>query len=136
MRPPRNNAHVSLNVQKRCMQESFRGFRFSAGQNAWFGTLQPTEKSPEYLVKVSYQDYSAPKVEVVSPQLRPNPKHTFADGSLCLFYQDDQAWDGKNLLSKTVLLWAAEWLYCYEIWLASGEWIGPEAPHSNIKPTP
>jgi hypothetical protein len=115
------------------MQDSFRGFKFDKRENAWLGTLQPTLRSPKYLVKVTYRPYIAPKVEVIAPQLRLNPEHTFSDGSLCLFFPKDHTWSGENLLSKTILLWTAEWLYCYEIWLASGEWIGKEAPHSDNK---
>jgi hypothetical protein len=114
------------------MQESF-GFKFDTKQNAWFGMLQPTSKSPKYSVKVSYQPYSAPKVEVIHPALHPHPKHTYPDGSLCLYWPTEETWSGQNILNRTILIWAAEWLYCYEIWLASGEWVGPEAPHSDNK---
>lgn len=132
MKPPQNRTHVSLEIQKRCLQESFI-FKFNTEQKAWFGVLQPTSRSPQYLVKVSYQPYSAPKVEVIRPALRLNPKHTYSDGSLCLYWPAGETWRGQNILAKTILIWTAEWLYCYEVWLASGEWVGKEAPHSDNK---
>lgn len=29
-----------------------------------------------------------------------------------------------KFLSKTIIPWTIEWLYFYEIWLATGEWCG------------
>lgn len=131
---PRNNHHVELEIQKRIMQDSFPSFQFHKKENYWIGKLKPTPRSPEYLIKLMYHPYSAPKVYVLSPVLHENTKHIYPDDySLCLYYPDDHDWRGANLLASTILAWASEWLYCYEVWLASGEWIGEEAPHSIEK---
>ncbi len=115
------------------VQDTFREFRFNKRERFWIGKLQPTFQSPQYSVKVMYQLFGAPKVEVTDPPLHPNPKHTYPDGSLCLYFPSEHAWRGINLPVPTILLWTSEWLYCYEIWLASGEWIGKEAPHNESK---
>jgi hypothetical protein len=133
---PRNTNHVSLVVQRRLMQESFPQFQFFKKGNHWLGELKPTMQSPQYLIKISYQEYTAPKVEVISPAIHPDGKHIYPDGSLCLYFPEDHPWRGANLLARTLVAWAAEWLYCYEVLRATGEWIGEEAPHSvNKSPT-
>lgn len=130
---PRNTHHVSLVVQKQLMQASFPSFQFFKKENYWLGKLKPTTQSPEYLIKVSYQEYTAPKVEVILPKLHPNAKHIYPNGSLCLYHPQDHPWRGVNILASTLVVWTAEWLYCYEVWRATGEWIGEEAPHSVDK---
>lgn len=130
---PRNTNHVSLIVQRRLMQESFPQFQFFKKGNYWLGKLKPTAQSSEYLIKISYQEYTAPKVDVISPKLVPNVKHVYPDGSLCLYLPQDHRWRGVNILASTLVIWTAEWLYCYEVWRATGEWIGEEALHSVDK---
>lgn len=132
---PRNTNHVSLAIQRRLMQELFPQFHFFKKGSYWLGNLKPTKQSPPYKIKISYQPYAAPKVEVVSPALHPNSKHVFPDGSLCLYYPQDHHARGANLLAPKLIVWTAEWLYCYEIWRATGEWIGEEAPH-NVNKSP
>lgn len=41
-------------------------------------------------------------------------------------------------LAQTIVPWAAEWLFYYEVWLEDPEdrWFGPEAPHSDKKERP
>jgi hypothetical protein len=41
---------------------------------------------------------------------------------LCLYrYQEFNSY---KYLSKTIIPWTVEWLYFYELWLATGEWCG------------
>lgn len=53
----------------------------------------------------------------------------YKDGSLCLYYPGDLAWDGRQNLHETIVPWTAEWLVLHELYLITGEWKGPEAPH-------
>ncbi|MGH8092034.1 MAG: hypothetical protein ACREIF_00990 [Chthoniobacterales bacterium] len=32
-------------------------------------------------------------------------------------------------LADTIVPWTSRWLYFYEIWLATGEWMGGGIPH-------
>lgn len=41
---------------------------------------------------------------------------------MCLYLSPD--FTSQMLLADTVIPWAVEWLYHYEIWLATGEWCG------------
>ncbi|ACX76279.1 hypothetical protein Fisuc_2696 [Fibrobacter succinogenes subsp. succinogenes S85] len=43
---------------------------------------------------------------------------------LCLYHPKKRPWDRSMLLSETVIPWAIEWLYFYEIWLCTGQWLG------------
>jgi hypothetical protein len=83
---------------------------------------------------------NVPSVRVLAPRLvnvpgRRQPPHTFGDGTLCLYHTDDFRWDGTQLIAATIVPWACEWCYFYELWVATGEWLGPEYPHSWPKPT-
>lgn len=131
MRPPKNKP-LPIGVQQACIQERFPQFKYSRVKNTWTGKLRPTTKSPEYLVKIVYSLYTIPQVFVLKPKLHSNAPHTYKEnGSLCLYYPPDGSWNNRKLLGNTIILWSAEWLYYYELWLATGQWFGPEAPHGN-----
>jgi hypothetical protein len=128
------NRPVSLVIQQACIQERFPQFKYSRAKSTWTGKLQPTAKSPEYLVEVTYTLYSIPHVFVLKPKLRPDAPHLYKEsGALCLYYPEDGSWNSRKLLGNTIFLWTAEWLYYYELWLATGQWFGAEAPHTNSK---
>jgi hypothetical protein len=66
---------------------------------------------------------------VLSPSLvdrgdgKPIP-HRYNDGSLCLFDDEKGEWHPADSMAATILPWTSEWLYFYEIWLATGIWQG------------
>ena len=41
--------------------------------------------------------------------------------NLCLQRRD---WNGRQLIADTYVPWAMEWLVFFELWLATGEWLG------------
>lgn len=43
---------------------------------------------------------------------------------LCLWLPGQGEWTSAMWIADSVLLWAAEWLFFYEIWYATGEWLG------------
>lgn len=123
---------LSMAIQQACIRERFPQFSYSHTKNAWTGTMRPTSQSAKYLVEISYRPYSVPNVFVLKPRLHPDAPHVYkANGSLCLYYPEDKSWSSRKLLGNTIFLWTAEWLYYYELWLATGRWFGPEAPHNN-----
>lgn len=93
------------------------------------GTLRPTEESPEYVVEIAIRRDESPIVTVADPPLDPNPPHCYNDRSLCLYDPRSIEWDAGMSIADTIVPWAAEWLFLYEIWKETGEWYGPEAPH-------
>jgi hypothetical protein len=126
---------LSLGHQIQTMRTDFPSFRFrrEAGTPTWRGTLQPTEVSPLYKIKLVYCYPKPPRVWVVYPTLQPNAPHCYRDGSLCLYYPQDKSWEPVMKLSLTFIPWTALWLAFYEIWLMTGQWYGEEAPHRRSK---
>lgn len=92
----------------------------------WEGTLRPTRLSPTYTVRVEHADRWPPRVFVVSPPLeaRDGAKvpHRYGDGSLCLNLPGE--WSGSEFIADTTIPWAVHWLYHYEVWRVTGEWLG------------
>ena len=41
---------------------------------------------------------------------------------ICLYRYSE--FNSSKLLSNTIIPWTIEWLYFYELWLATGEWLG------------
>ena len=130
---PRNKP-LSMVIQQACIQERFPQFKFYRAKSMWIGKFRPSTKSPEYLVEINYSLYKIPRVFVLSPKLHPDAPHIYKEsGALCLYYPQDNSWNSQKLLGNTIFLWTAEWLYYYELWLATGQWLGPEAPHVDGK---
>lgn len=112
----------------------------------WFGSLVGLER--EYRLMVEYglprprQEPELfrlmPVVRVLSPKLVPrfddseeSPlPHVFFDVSditlspLCLFDPKAGEWSNDDLIARTTIPWAADWLACYEGWSATGRWQG------------
>lgn len=131
MRFGNNNASVGQQVF--AMRTLFPQFKYRRLLHQWIGTLQPTDESPEYTIKIVYVYPERPKVWVTSPTLVPDACHQYPDKSLCLYYPSDGDWNHKKLLAYTIVPWTAEWLMFYEVWLLTGNWYGPEAPHNGTK---
>ncbi len=93
--------------------------------------LRPTPVSPTYRVRVDYVPEQRPRVFVVTPALVPAAKHTFADGSLCLYYK--HGYDNTMSFVDTIVPWTAHWLFCYEIWQVQGTWPAAESTHGGPK---
>ena len=113
---------------------------------AWYGTLAPLVQP--YRIHIEFglpQDPSTdpiyrkfPIVRVTSPRLQPRfdaeeeapLPHIYFDlgdlpsSPLCLFDPEANEWSHNDLIAKTTVFWAADWLACYEGWLATGRWHG------------
>jgi hypothetical protein len=127
---------LSLLQQQKAMQADFPALTFAYAKQrgkhipTWRGTLQPSETSPVYRVKVCYRFPKTPQVWVLSPSLRPDAPHRYSDSSLCLYYPCDGSWTPHLPLSRTFVPWTALWLAFYEYWLTTGIWYGPEVAHA------
>lgn len=112
----------------------------------WLGELVGIERS--YVVSVEYglpREAETdplfrmfPLVRVMSPRLMPQwdaaeeaplPHVYFQEpdirySPLCLFDPAVGEWDHSKSIAMTTIPWAADWLACYEIWLATGRWRG------------
>ncbi len=101
--------------------------RISRNRVTWTGDLQPSPISETYAVDIQYTLRGRPKVTVLQPVLRMRPSgekvpHTFSDGSICLHLHQD--WTPMMFVADTTVPWLALWLYYYEVWHATGEWLG------------
>jgi hypothetical protein len=100
--------------------------------------LQPTPASCVYTVRLAYRHGTRPKITVTDPalQLHPDAKtlpHVYTGDLLCLSYPGE--WHEDMLLAHTVVPWISEWLVYYELWLATGEWLGGGAHTGHRRPT-
>lgn len=115
-------------------------------QAMWFGSVVGIERP--YRVMIRYGLPSGvgnepmwrcfPEVRVLSPRLilRPDAAdeaplpHVYFDypditmSPLCLFDPRDNEWSPNDLIARTTVPWTADWLACYEGWLATGRWFG------------
>lgn len=109
--------------------------RWSAGKTTfkrntvrWVGPLQPTTVSPVYTVEVEYNLQLAPVVRVLDPPLDPGHRerlpHVYSGDRLCLYNPLSGDWNRGMLLADTILPWAAEWLFHYEVWKVTDQWVG------------
>lgn len=139
---------LPISDQDRAIRRLFPDFRLISDVGLWAvweGALTPGRRS--YCVRVTYfpriffPDFRIenPRVSmtVEAPVIGLNPRGTgelpphiypnFARPEfprLCLFDPATDEWDGDKLIAETILPWAAEWLFFFEGWMATGEWLG------------
>lgn len=53
--------------------------------------------------------------------------------SICLYRYSE--FNSSKLLANTIIPRAIEWLYYYELWLATGKWLGGEHPENGVPKT-
>lgn len=115
----------------------FLRIRWRLERIRWEGDLQPSDTSARCKIAVDYHFRRWPIVTVLSPALvrhdngLPIP-HRFADGSLCLYLTKSGEWTPSMYIAETTIPWAAHWLFHYEVWHATGEWMGG-GEHPKIK---
>lgn len=98
----------------------------------WSGKIKPTALSKEYSSILVYHPGESPKVWVVGDELEklddPNFPHKYNIDAknkmvrICLYRHSE--FNSSKLLANTIIPWTVEWLYFYELWLATGEWLG------------
>jgi hypothetical protein len=110
----------------RALWPSFKLASWRCGEARWVGSIRPTDASMDYNVSISYRLGRRPRILVTSPPLqrREGEKipHLHKDGDLCLHLPAE--WDSNMLIAETIVPWATLWLYHYEVWHATGEWLG------------
>lgn len=129
------SSEISIYREVSLMRDQFPSFRFRRGKHerfvpTWYGQLAPTATSLPYQIKITYAN-NTPKVWVLCPQIKPNAPHRYRDRSLCLYYPDDKSWTPEMGIANSIVLWAAEWLFFYEHWCMTGDWLGKSAPHET-----
>ena len=104
--------------------------RYPGGSKlVWEGSVNPSSETEIYQIRIRYKlGTSRPNVHVLKPVLRtrnsdPIP-HTYPDNELCLYRGEYGEWNGTMWIADTILPWTSLWLYFYELWHATGQWLG------------
>ena len=93
-------------------------------------SLKPTDVSIDYKVRlVAQQGRKSVDIFVEEPRiaLYENGKkvpHLYSNGSLCLYYPEYQEWNYRDSWAETLIPWTSLWLFYYEIWKETGNWLG------------
>lgn len=100
----------------------------------WFGEFMPSALSDTYRLKITYTTGKPPKVYIVSPKPLPLAEgakrlpHTYSYSNgkqqLCLFLPKAGEWNSSMFIATTIVHWAVQWMYYYEIWVTTGKWMG------------
>lgn len=93
------------------------------------GHLQPTARSNTYCFVLEYSLSMSPRIRIISPKLVRNSKgekipHMYSQKYLCLFQPKYKEFKRADLISDTIIPWASLWLYYYELWHLTGNWLG------------
>jgi len=122
---------VKLALQAVALHQFYPGstIRLSTRGLTWHGTVVPSPMSRSYRIGLTARDErTRPDVYVIAPQLQPDGggrlPHVWDDGSLCLCATGE--WRSNDLYVDTLIPWASEWLFFYEIWKATAIWMGDE----------
>jgi hypothetical protein len=139
----------TIRQQVRAMRQHWPGFAIgeeTLDKAVWFGSLAGLERAYRVMIEYGLPMTAAahemfrrfPLVRVLSPELElrfdapeeaPLP-HVYFSGPdftlspLCLFDVEAGEWSHDDLIALTTVPWAADWLACYEGWLATGRWHG------------
>lgn len=100
------------------------------------GSLTPDVSTPIYKVKMVLTYRTFPSVHLLAHNFHRDsegklPPHLYRDLSLCLFYPEFNEWNHSMYLSNTILPWTLRWLFHYEIWKNTEEWIGGGTIHDK-----
>jgi len=97
----------------------------------WQMHCHPTPLSRDYRIDLEYGEGTTPKVFVNDPCLADLAKgkeipHLYQQkpARLCLYLPGNGEWTTDKPFSKTLIPWAAMWLFHFEDWLICGEWHG------------
>lgn len=115
--------------------------RMERGVLTSVGVVQPTPITRAYRVRLTYRDGGVPKVHVLEPKLVRRPEepdveipHTYEHSTPgnerpCLYHPSSREWTPEMPLAMAIMPWLLTWLVDYEIWLATGLWLGGGIPH-------
>ena len=96
------------------------------------GDLHVKDIYPVYTLSIHYQGDLYPSVKILRPTLVDKPPHFYRkENEPCLYKPKNYAWNRTKLIATDIVPWTAGWIYFYETWLRTGDWLGPEAEHDE-----
>jgi hypothetical protein len=126
--PPKKK--ISLAEQVMMMKLHFPDFtcRWKKNVVCWVGYLQPTVLSCHYKIKILHQLHRSPAVYVLEPKLQAKSEesipHTYPGERLCLYHPKKLEWSQQMYVAQTIVPWTSLWLFYYERWHMTGDWLG------------
>lgn len=131
-----SKSKLSIIQQKAALLSNYKNSKCSVDikkqQLIWSGQIKPTALSKEYKVILVYKLGKSPQIWVVGENLESLDAEDFPHKfdidpenkmvRICLYRYSE--FNSSKPLANTVIPWAVEWLYFYELWLATGEWLG------------
>ena len=132
---------LGIGEQKAFFRNSYPGFTTSQPRRRVLvccGRIQPTALSETYQVRISYEIKRTPQVNIDYPILqRRQPieriPHTYDGDRPCVF-RPGIDWRSDRSLALLVP-WISMWLFFYEVWFVTGEWLGGGVEHCVRKPS-
>lgn len=105
----------------------------------WIGAVTPSPVSLTYTIKLHYKHNEGAKVYVVDPKPlvlavgKSCLPHVYStpEQRLCLYYPVEKEWTSEMYYVHTLIPWACEWLYHYELWVCTGTWHGGGVHHES-----
>lgn len=69
------------------------------------------------------------RVFILSPNLSKLPDgtsvpHTYGKNEPCLYLPKSGQWHSGKFIATTIIPWTSLWLFYYETWQLTGEWLG------------
>lgn len=127
----KKHAAISLAVQRERMRSLYSHFKCQGNHISvtFVGTLQPTPLCDAYEIEIDYKINDVPKVFVLRPKLKPRKEnelipHIYEANRLCLYLPGSGEWTPQKFIADTIVPWSSLWLFYYELWHATGEWLG------------
>jgi hypothetical protein len=96
------------------------------------GRLQPTPLSRSYNVMITCEPAKLPAARVAGLHPRADAAripHTYEPVRPCLFYPKAGEWRSDMKIATSIVPWLSLWLYYYEVWHATGDWMGGGIEH-------
>lgn len=132
------NKPITIPIQKYIIKSKFKYIIEKEYKNRGIKlllNLQPTEESKCYKVLLEYKNLQRkPQLYLDISDLKIKNKadipHKYGINevngkeyvNMCLYYGKE--WSYTMKISETIIPWAAEWIYFFEIWLITGKWCG------------
>lgn len=130
--PPYHNREITVHAQLYRLKHDFpdsEGRILSKNTLVWSCKIQPQANSDFYNIEIRYNlRWQYPKVFVKNRlKLYPGSEklpHVFdhEKQQICLNYNKE--WNRTLPISTYYVPWASEWLFYYETWVITGEWLG------------
>ena len=133
---------IPLTIQERLLKKSFPDSITKRNKESslfWVGQLKPTSLSKVYTIFVQLKNNEIETFVITPEKLKLHKgeeylPHVYSTPKqkLCLFF-GSREWNRSHFISDTIIPWASEWLYYYELWLITGEWLGGGTVHDVEK---